>query len=41
MDIWGAPLVVSLANTKEVLYVVNRPGNDHRMRLMVGEPWTT
>jgi hypothetical protein len=26
--IWGyAPLVVSLANTSEVLYVVNRPGN--------------
>ena len=26
--IWGyAPLVVSLANTNEVLYVVNRPGN--------------
>jgi hypothetical protein len=26
--IWGyAPLVVSLANSKEVLYVVNRPGN--------------
>ena len=26
--IWGyAPLIVSLANSKEVLYVVNRPGN--------------
>ena len=26
--IWGyAPLIVSLANTQEVLYVVNRPGN--------------
>jgi L-aminopeptidase/D-esterase-like protein len=26
--IWGyAPLIVSLANTGEVLYVVNRPGN--------------
>ena len=26
--IWGyAPLVVSLANTNEVLYLVNRPGN--------------
>jgi len=26
--IWGyAPLAVSLANTKEVLYLVNRPGN--------------
>ena len=26
--IWGyAPLIVSLANTREVLYVVNRPGN--------------
>ena len=26
--IWGyAPLIVSLANTEEVLYVVNRPGN--------------
>lgn len=27
--IWGyAPLVVSLANTREVLYLVNRPGNE-------------
>jgi len=26
--VWGyAPLIVSVANTKEVLYVVNRPGN--------------
>jgi hypothetical protein len=26
--IWGyAPLIVSLANTREVLYIVNRPGN--------------
>src|SRR5207245_2096518 len=26
--IWGyAPLILSLANTKEVLYLVNRPGN--------------
>lgn len=26
--IWGyAPLLVSLANTREVLYLVNRPGN--------------
>lgn len=26
--IWGyAPLIISLANTREVLYVVNRPGN--------------
>ena len=26
--IWGYhPLIVSLANTREVLYVVNRPGN--------------
>ena len=26
--IWGyAPLILSLANTKEILYVVNRPGN--------------
>jgi hypothetical protein len=27
--IWGyAPLVISLANTREVLYLVNRPGNE-------------
>ncbi len=27
--IWGyAPLIVSLANTREVLYMVNRPGNE-------------
>jgi hypothetical protein len=26
--IWGyAPLIVTLANTREVLYLVNRPGN--------------
>jgi len=26
--IWGyAPLILTLANTKEVLYLVNRPGN--------------
>jgi hypothetical protein len=26
--IWGyAPLIISLANTREVLYLVNRPGN--------------
>ena len=33
--IWGYhPLIVSLANTREVLYVVNRPGNG---RLRCGE----
>ena len=33
--IWGyAPLLVTLANTREVLYLVNRPGNapSHRRR---------
>ena len=26
--IWGyAPLIITLANTREVLYLVNRPGN--------------
>ena len=31
--IWGyAPLVVSLANTNEVLYLVNRPGRFSSMR---------
>ena len=26
--IWGyAPLIISLANSREVLYLVNRPGN--------------
>ena len=36
--IWGyAPLIVSLANTREVLYLVNRPGNaaSHRDRKSV------
>jgi hypothetical protein len=34
--IWGyAPLIVSLANTGEVLYLVNRPGNavSHQVRV--------
>jgi hypothetical protein len=35
--LWGyAPLVVSLANTKEVLYVVNRPGNATSQQDSVG-----
>jgi hypothetical protein len=32
--IWGyAPLIVSLANTREVLYLVNRPGNAKKITL--------
>jgi hypothetical protein len=30
--IWGyARLIISLANSREVLYLVNRPGNGHRL----------
>ncbi|HUI06910.1 MAG TPA: IS1380 family transposase [Verrucomicrobiae bacterium] len=37
--IWGyAPLIVSLANTREVLYLVNRPGNAVSHQGCV--PWT-
>jgi DDE family transposase len=38
--IWGyAPLIVSLAHTKETLYVVNRPGNGKRLLGLI-EPST-
>ncbi len=35
--IWGyAPLVLTLANTKEVLYLVNRPGNAQGLGFILG-----